>query len=262
MPQGPNPDVQVDRPIMLMHWDNLTFLHWRYDPAVIQATLPPGLHVQTYDGAAWVSLVPFVMRITVPGLPILPWIGRFCETNVRTYVTADDGTEGIWFYSLDAARLAAVTAARVSFGLPYIWSSMSATVGPGQVDYRCRRYLGGASSLVSVRVGAPFAPRELTGLDHFLSARWRLYARHFGATRYALAHHETWPLKRAALLELDDQLIVADGLPAPQGAPIVHYADSVAVRVSRPRRLDRLALLPNSAPTLGLVPATDIANPR
>jgi uncharacterized protein YqjF (DUF2071 family) len=193
-----------------------------------------------------------VLRTPLPGLPIVPWIGRFSETNVRTYVTADDGSEGIWFYSLDASRLAAVAAARASFGLPYIWSSMRTAIAPDRVDYRCRRFLGGATSRVSVRPGAPFSPTELRPLDHFLSARWRLYARHLRSTRYALAQHEPWPLRRAELLELDDHLIVADGLPAPEGPPLVHYADSVAVRVSRPRRLHELELVHPPVPTLRL----------
>jgi uncharacterized protein YqjF (DUF2071 family) len=235
--RGPRPNVTIANPVMRMHWDTLTFLHWRYDPAMIDRLLPRGLVAQTFDGTAWVSLVPFVMRITAPGLPVVPWIGRFCETNVRTYVTAEDGTEGIWFFSLDAARLAAVATARATFGLPYIWSTMAARIEPDRATYVCRRVLGGATSRVSVRIGESVAADELSQLDHFLSARWRLYAHHLGANRYALARHEPWPLRRAELLELDDHLIVADGLPAPEGDPIVQYAETVAVDVSRPYSL-------------------------
>ncbi len=91
-------------------WDTLAFLHWRYEPEVVQALLPPGLRVEVRDGSAWVALVPFVLEVTRPDRPPVPWLSRFAETNVRTYVTADDGSTGVWFLSLDAARLAAVLA--------------------------------------------------------------------------------------------------------------------------------------------------------
>ncbi|HAY10465.1 MAG TPA: hypothetical protein DCY18_11115, partial [Thauera sp.] len=39
-------------------WDQLLFLHWAYDAAVIQRTLPPGLTVDTYDGRAFLGVVP------------------------------------------------------------------------------------------------------------------------------------------------------------------------------------------------------------
>ena len=219
---------------MQMHWDELTFIHWRYDPLEIQRLLPPGVTAQTFDGSAWISLVPFVMRITLPGAPVPPYIGRFCETNVRTYVTAADGTEGIWFFSLDASRLAAVAAARVGFGLPYIWSSMTYSASGSRREYTCRRILGGARSRVTVDVGRRLAPDELSQADHFLSARWRLYARHFGRLRYAFASHEPWPLHEASIEALDDGLVFADGLPKPSGQPIVQYSPTVCVQISRP----------------------------
>ena len=53
---------------------------------------------------------------------------------MRTYVRGPDGTVGVWFLSLDAARLAPVVVARRHFHLPYYWSSMSLEVnGPGGV---------------------------------------------------------------------------------------------------------------------------------
>jgi uncharacterized protein len=250
VPFGPDPTVAVERAVMEMHWDQLTFLHWPMDPEVVQATLPPGLRVQTFGGTAWISLVPFVMRITLPHAPVVPWLGRFPETNVRTYVTADahssngsrhdepHATEGIWFYSLDASRAAAVAFARATYRLPYIWSAMSVERAHDTIVYRCRRHTGGrASSDVAVRIGARYRPDELTELDHFLSARWRLYSVVAGRTVAALARHEPWPLRRAELLHLADGLVVADGLPEPLGPPIVQFADTVAVRVGAPHRV-------------------------
>jgi uncharacterized protein YqjF (DUF2071 family) len=232
----PTPDVTIRRAVMAMHWDQLTFLHWPYPAEVIAATLPRGLEVDTFDGQAWVSLVPFAMRVTLPGLGTPRWPCRFPETNVRTYVRGADGTRGIWFYSLDADRLSAVCAARAAFGLPYMRADMTVTGGDGELGYDCRRQRphAPAGSRVRVRIGDPIAAADLTDRDHFLSARWRLYSRWCGRVVSARALHEPWPLHTAELLELDDSLVVADGLPAPQGDPIVQYAPTVTVRVSRP----------------------------
>jgi uncharacterized protein len=97
---------------MYHHWNWITFLHWRYPPAVVQRLLPPGLTAETFDGTAWIGLTPFLMEgIRPPVLPALPWLSRFGEVNVRTYVHDDQGRSGIWFFSLDAARLPAVAGA-------------------------------------------------------------------------------------------------------------------------------------------------------
>ncbi|MEV0134122.1 DUF2071 domain-containing protein [Dactylosporangium sp. NPDC050688] len=89
----------------------MTFIHWRYPAEVLQRSLPPGLTVHTFDGIGWVGLLPFLMDgVRAPYTPAMPWLSRFAETNLRTYVRGPDGRTGI-FFSLDAARLPAVAAA-------------------------------------------------------------------------------------------------------------------------------------------------------
>src|SRR3954469_12678323 len=107
--------LTVRKPMMFQRWEILTFLHWKYAPEVAQSLLPQGLTVEEHDGEAWVGLVPFTMRVSVPHAPAPPWLGRFCETNVRTYVRDEWGRRGVWFFSLDAARLAAVVTARTTY---------------------------------------------------------------------------------------------------------------------------------------------------
>ncbi len=231
---GPDCPIVVSRPAMHHRWDLLTFLHWRYDPAVVQRLLPPGLTVQTFDGSAWVGLVPFMMQVRGPVGPVVPWASNFCETNVRTYVTAPDGTCGVWFLSLDAARFGAVAAARAGFALPYFWSKMSLVRLGDEVVYdTSRRWPGpkGARSRVRVEVGSPYAADELGPFDHFLSARWRLYSYAGGVLRSALAEHEPWPQHRVRVLECDDDLVAASGLSRPVGDPIAHWSPGVGVRI-------------------------------
>ncbi|MGI9006946.1 MAG: YqjF family protein [Streptosporangiaceae bacterium] len=228
----------IERPVMRQRWATLTFLHWAFDPADVQRLLPAGLTADLHDGAAWVGLVPFYMHVATPGGRQAPWVSRFCETNVRTYVRDDAGRSGIWFLSLDAARLGAVAVARSTYRLPYFWSSMDVgSPGDGTIRYRSRRRLPGpcpAVSEVAVRPGPRFAADALGDRDHFLTARWILFSITGGRRRLARACHQPWPLHHAEVLSLDDHLIEAAGLPAPSGSPLVHYSPGVDVAIGRP----------------------------
>ena len=213
----------VDKPVMRQRWERLTFLHWAYDPDVVQRLLPPGLTVDTFDGVAWVGLVPFFMRVHTPGDRGVPWVSNFCETNVRTYARDREGRAGIWFLSLDAARLGAVAVARASYRLPYFWSSMRLTGRPrrhppaGPARPGTRRWRTPASAGCRARsrrparcgsaCGAPYQAAELGDRDHFLTARWVLFSVLAGRQFFARAEHPPWPLHRAEALTVDDSLI-------------------------------------------------------
>lgn len=246
-PTGPTCPFTIERPIMQQRWERLTFLHWRFDRAAVQALLPPGLRVDPWDGSAWVGLVPFLMRAGSPGGHLAPWASTFCETNVRTYVIDHEGRPGIWFFSLDASRLGAVTAARAGYRLPYFWSSMrlsesGADPARHELTYDCiRRWPGPrtATSRVRIAVGDPIALADLDERDHFLTGRWILFSTAGDRRRFARAAHEPWPLHRVEVLTADDDLIVAAGLPRPQGPPLAHYSPGVHVRIGRPERYPR-----------------------
>jgi uncharacterized protein YqjF (DUF2071 family) len=227
---------------MRMWWDELAFLHWSYDPDVVQALLPRGLTVETFDGRAWVGLVPFLLRVTPPRTRPVPWLGVFPETNVRTYVVGPNGEAGVWFFSLDAARLLAVLGARLTYNLPYMWSQMRVEHRGDRITYETRRRWGShggrprhPTSRVALRIGEPFRSDELTDLDHWLTARWAMWFTPLGRKLWSRADHPAWPFHRAEVLELDDQLVTASGLSAPEGVPYVHWSASLEVRIGAPR---------------------------
>ncbi len=216
---GPAPDL--DRPqIMSQRWVDLTFLHWRVDPALVAPLLPPGTRPDIHDGATWVGLVPF--RMVGAGLgrgPAVPWLGTFAETNVRLYSVDRTGRRGVVFRSLEATRLAVVVGARLAFNLPYTWARMSVRRGDGTITYRTsRRAPGprGAGGQVTVRPGAVVTADPLAA---FLTARWGLHTRLLGRTLYVPNHHDAWPLRSAELVHLDDTLVAAAGLPGVVGRP-------------------------------------------
>lgn len=220
---------------MVQRLANVTFLHWRYPAAIVQARLPAGMTVDTLEGTAWVSVVPLLMnRIRPPKLPPVPWLSTFPETNLRTYVRGPDGGSGVFFLSLDAARLPAVLAGRAGFGLRYAWSAMSLRRTGDELRYRGRRRWpgpAGAGCDARVRFGEPVPDERLTDLDLFLTARYRLYSRFGGRLVVGAMAHPPWRLRRARLIDLRQDLIQAAGLPGPDHDPLVHAADGVTARI-------------------------------
>jgi uncharacterized protein len=237
------PTAAVERPVLRMRWESLTYLHWDLDPDVVAARLPGGLEPDLCQGRAWVGLIPFRMAgIALGNRGKLPY-GRFPETNVRTYVIGPDGGRGVYFHSLDVTRLAPTVVARTSYRLPYCWSRMRIEEQGSQVTYLARRRWPGprgASSRVVVEVGEPLTAGEIDPLDDFLSARWSLYeVTPGGRILRALVEHDPWPLRRATAHVVDDALLAAAGYPElPARAPVsVRYGGAVDVRVGPPRRV-------------------------
>lgn len=221
---------------MTQQWCDLAYIHWRYDPAVVQSLLPEGLEVDTFDGSAWVGLIPFSMRnIAVPGTRPVPYFGSFPEVNVRTYVRRN-GIPGVWFFSLDVNRLLPAAVARATYLLPYCWGSASHELDEDVLTTEVfRRWPGGGETSIRIRVGDVIERSD--DLSVFLSARWGLYSRGFGTgLRYAPVDHEPWVLHNATLEYLEDSLVIAAGLPAPTGEPHVLFSPGVSVRIGLPHR--------------------------
>lgn len=233
-PLSPTPPFRVERAVMRQTWSELTFFHWRYDPAVVRRLVPRELELDLFDDAAWIGLVPFLITdLAPPRWPALPWISWFPETNVRTYVVDRAGRRGVWFFSLDAARLVAVMGARTGYGLPYFWSKMRVRADSQRVFYRSkRRFLRGHSD-IAIEKGDLIA--EQSARDVFLTARFRLYARWMGRVVCARVEHPQWPLHTARVVRLEDSLVRTAGLPEPQGAPLAYFAPGVDVRVGLPK---------------------------
>jgi uncharacterized protein YqjF (DUF2071 family) len=201
--------------ILRQRWADLTFLHWRVDPAAVAPLLPAGTVPDVYDGSSWVGLIPF--RMLDAGLghgPGVPWLGSFAETNVRTYAVDGTGRRGVVFWSLEAERLITVLLARAVFGLPYTWARMQVRHTAGTIEYASRRRWPdprGAGGSIVVRPGAILPSRY--PLADFLTARWGLHTSVLGRTIYVPNEHEPWPLHSATLLHLEDTLVAAAGFP-------------------------------------------------
>jgi len=237
---------------MAMSWRDLLFLHWPIDPAVLAPLVPSPLRLDTFDGRAWLGVVPFRMAGTrLRGLPPIPGTAAFPEINVRTYAVAPDGRTGVWFFSLDATSRLAVRAARAWFGLPYFDARIDCAVdttgggrGDGAVDagvgdttggvrYRSVRTHRGAPAATFAgryRPTGPVAPAAPGTLDHWLTERYALFSvDRRGRVGCGEIHHPPWPLQPAAAAVETNTMAAPIGVALADPAPLVHFARRIDV---------------------------------
>lgn len=216
---------------MRQSWRELLFLHARVDPALLRPHLPPGLTVDTYEGAAYLGVVPFTMCGVRPvWSPPVPGLSDFHECNVRTYVHRNGREPGVWFFSLDAANPIAVALARGLWKLPYFWAEMSLRREGDRVRYETRRRSGGAALSVAYTVEGTPAPAEPGTLEHFLAERYLLYAGDDRRLHAGRVWHTPYPLQRARVDALSQSLTDAAGVSV-DAFPLAHYAVGVDVDV-------------------------------
>lgn len=181
-------------------WSLLTFLHWRVDAESIQRLLPGNLEVDTFDGSAWLGVIPFSMERVRPWwAPPVPWISWFLETNVRTYVRTRDGKSGVWFFSLDANQPVAVEIATRFWNLPYKHATMDLQVSSNtdstqkRLDYSGQRHQHpDLSWAISASIDSANAATAAAGtLEEFLVERYTLFCQDRREQLYSGQVHHT-----------------------------------------------------------------------
>jgi uncharacterized protein len=209
------------RPVLHMQWQRLLFLHWSWEAEEIQRTLPAGLLVDTFEGKAWLAIVPFLMRRVHPTLlPCVPWLSDFLELNVRTYVHDGAGLPGVWFYSLTCNQPLAVELARRCYHLNYVHARMRAVVdSKGLCSYRARRHHCAEAAFRYGSAG-PKAAAEPGSLEFFLLERYALFsAGGKGPLSVGRIHHVPYQFGPALLEEWSFGPATADGLRDPAQPP-------------------------------------------
>ncbi len=216
--------------VMKQTWSKLLFMHWPLPPEQIQPHLPNGLILDTYEGQAWISVVPFLMSNVYPRFTFpVPWLSSFPELNVRTYVIRD-GKPGVWFFSLDAANPLAVLIARNLYRLPYFNATMSVVEHPSTVDYYCLRRDSRSDPAQFVGeygpTGEVFHAQPGT-LDYFLAERYCLYTHDQQYNIYrGEIHHKPWPLQPA---QAHVRANTVSKVQLPTTDPILHYVERIDI---------------------------------
>ena len=230
-------------------WSHLLFGHWEIGPREIQATLPPGLFVDTFEGSAYLGIVPFFMEKVRPAwLPPLPGLSWFLELNVRTYVHDAAGNPGVWFYSLDCNQPVAVAIARRLFHLPYFHARMRARQQGATIYYQSRRR--GAASAEGRYAWEPAtngAPARVGTLEFFLVERYLLYAAdEQGRLLAGRVHHATYRIYTPKVSEFSVEPARAAGF-ALTGAPVSWIAAGAVDVTVFP--LERITAMPTRKAT-------------
>ena len=216
-------------------WRDLLFAHWPVASAEVQAQLPAALTLDTFAGAAWLSVVPFRMANLRPRFaPAVPGLSWFPELNLRTYVRMGDRL-GIYFFSLDASSRLGVALARRFFHLPYFRARMAV-----------RQEASGAHRFDSHRTHPAAPPAVFSATYRSLGtpvdappgslAAW-LTERYFfasvdgqGRPIACQVHHRRWPLQAATAQFRTNTLAQAAGLsPLPAVPALLHFVPRIDV---------------------------------
>jgi uncharacterized protein YqjF (DUF2071 family) len=161
------------RPVGHQLWRDLLFVHWEAPEAALRALVPGDLEIDLCQGRGYVTVIPFRIPESRPARFPRALATGLLEINLRTYVRAPGGETGIYFFSLDASSVLAVTAARLLYGLPYYPATMSTASHGTRVSYASRRRLGGRADLDVEYAAGPFRPSAPAAtLDLFLFDRF------------------------------------------------------------------------------------------
>jgi hypothetical protein len=212
-----------------MVWHDLLFAHWPCAAEVLQPLLPAGLALDTFDGRAWLGVVPFRMSGIRPRyLPPIPGLRAFSELNVRTYVVAE-GKPGVWFLTLDATSQFAVRCARTFYYLPYRDARITCSaLADGWIHYQSHRHdrrHPPAEFRARYRARSSAAAVAADPLANWLTARYCLYSvdRRGGLWRGEI-DHAPWPLEAAEAAIEANTMITGLGLDLPSAEPLLHFS--------------------------------------
>jgi uncharacterized protein YqjF (DUF2071 family) len=221
--------------VMKQIWLDLLFAHWPVPYEQLRPLVPQEMKLDTYDGYAWIGVVPFRMEgIQLRAMPEIPFTNKFAELNVRTYVTAGD-KPGVYFFSLDAASRMAVEAARLLFYLPYFHAAMKAEQTAGMYNYESHRKDKRGAAVAfegSYRpTSEPFSSIQ-NSFEHWLTERYCLYSLSNKRTVYrGDIHHLPWPLQLAEAEIRVNTMASGQGIRCIERAPVLHFAKQLDVLI-------------------------------
>ena len=213
-------------------WRFLTFMHWRVDIEKLRPHVPEGLEIDTFEGDAYIGLVPFMMKNVRPSWFVsTPGVSNFPEFNIRTYVKKD-GIAGVFFLTLEAKSLVTCNFAPRTYGLPYRYARGDVKKIGEQWNWRSSRNNGQLRLAGTTEVIGQEVQAESGSLEEFLFERYSLYANHKESLRRGYTHHNKWKFQHAKVELTENSLTESfdlgiDEILTPE---LVHYSDGVRVR--------------------------------
>ena len=217
----------------MQKWHDLLFAHWPMQPEQIRPLVPTQLDLDVFQGKAYVAVTPFHMSgIRARFFPPVPWLRRFPELNVRTYVRYKS-IPGVYFFSLDAGSLPAVWGAKLGYGLPYVYAKMSVSISQSHIEYSSHRVQppGPADFRGRYRPVSEPRQREKNSIENFLTERYCLYTIRSEKVYRAHIHHPPWMLQDAEAEIEVNTMAKAAGIELPAAKPLLHFSRLMEVLV-------------------------------
>jgi len=217
--------------IMTQTWYDLLFAHWPVPMETLRPRIPSALEIDTYNGQAWIGVVPFGMSRVYPRWTFpLPWLSYFLELNVRTYVRVGD-KPGVYFFSLDAANAVAVEIARRWYQLPYFNARMSLHYESDWIRYTSQRthaHAPPAEFKARYRPTGDVFRSQPGSLEAWLTERYCLYTVDpKGEVYRGEIHHVPWPLQPAEAEIEVNTMTEPHGIHLPEIKPLLHFARQI-----------------------------------
>ncbi|MBD5778912.1 DUF2071 domain-containing protein [Pelagicoccus sp. NFK12] len=223
-----------ERPWLLQQvWRDLLFLHWEMDVKDLRPLIPASLDIDTFDGKAWIAVVPFSMQGVAPrACPKPKSVSDFPEINIRTYVVKD-GMPGVWFFSLDIPNRLPVWIARRFFHLPYFLADMTVQHRNNHTYYRSDRR---DRSFEASFHGLQTHQAVSGSFETWASERYCFYAQSDKGKLYrAEVQHPQWPLMTAQCEIHKNSML--DAFPVGEQHSSILYSKSLPVVAWLPQRI-------------------------
>ena len=182
--------------IIQQKWSDVLFVSFEVDYDLLRSELPKDLEVDTFNGKAYLSIVPFVMSdIRFFFTPPLPF-SKLSELNLRTYVRYNN-KPGIYFFTLDSDHRLGNFLAQKIFNLPYRYAILDISIDNSLYDVQSKNSLS-----LKVRIKDK---KIITDLSNWISERYCLYNIVNEKVCRGDVLHPTWNLKEAEVINIDDQ---------------------------------------------------------
>jgi uncharacterized protein len=229
---------------MRQTWRRLLFAHWPVPTEPLAKLLPPGLTLDTFEGQAYIGVLPFHMTgVRVRPLPPIPGTTEMLQLNVRTYVRRGD-KRAVYFLALDTNHLPTVLVSRLTLGLPYYFADMKFRhrLSHQQAAFELTSRRGASSQLHAIYrpYGEPFQAPAMS-LEHWLVERYCLYTMHGGKLLRVDIHHHPWSLQLASATFLRQTVLRSTAsqlgveLNPSLEPPLLHYAERMDALIWPPR---------------------------
>ena len=236
--QRPRP-LPTGRWAMSQRWNDILFAHWRVPAAAIAPFLPEGLQPDTFQGSAWVGVVPTWMdRFSFRGIASVPGASSFPELHFRTYVHDHTNLPGIFNLTVDIGSLLATAVVRIAYRMPCNWAEMRLNQRTErEFSFYSRRRFVSNPVIFSARYRGLGPSRRLAeissgSVEYFFTERYCMFTRnHAGQVVRANLHTVTSPLEDAEA-EIDrNDLAGALGIEVGGQDPVLHYSRRLAVYI-------------------------------